>query len=118
MATVSPVIDRTIAKIPRVLWEAVKNGDTATALPISEQWGLAASVQATGTFSSGSVTMQHSNDGTNWFTAKDLQGNNIVLAANGIAEFSLSSAYIRPSFSGGTAETGDVDVIVVFRGLY
>ena len=118
MATVSPVIDRTIAKIPRVIWETVKNGDTATALPISEQWGLAASVQATGTFSSGSVKMEHSNDGTNWFTAKDLQGTDIDLSADGIAEFSLSSAYIRPNFSGGSAGTGDVDVIVVFRGLY
>lgn len=118
MATVSPVIDRTIAKIPRVIWETVKNDDTATALPISEQWGLAASVQASGTFNNGSVTMQHSNDGTNWFTARDLQGSDIVLTADGIAEFSLSSAYIRPSFSGGTAGTGDVDVIVVFRGLY
>ena len=116
MATVSPVIDRTIAKIPRVIWETVKNDDTATALPISEQWGLAASVQASGTFNSGSVTMQHSNDGTNWFTAKDLQGNDISLTADGIAEFSLSSAYIRPAISGGG--TDDVDVIVVFRGLY
>jgi len=118
MATVTPVIDRTIANIPRVIWETVKNNDTATALPISEQWGLAASVQATGTFSNGSVTMQHSNDGTNWFTAKDLQGNDIVLSAAGIAEFSLSSAYIRPNLTGGTTGTGDVDVIVVFRGLY
>ena len=118
MATVSPVIDRTIAKIPRVIWEACATGDTINSLPISEQWGLAASVQASGTFDGATVVMQHSNDGTNWFTAKDLQGTDIDLSADGIAEFSLSSAYIRPNFSGGSAGTGDVDVIVVFRGLY
>jgi len=116
MATVSPVIDRTIAKIPRVIWEACATGDTINSLPISEQWGLAASVQASGTFDGATVVMQHSNDGTNWFTAKDLQGNDISLTADGIAEFSLSSAYIRPAISGGG--TDDVDVIVVFRGLY
>ena len=116
MATVSPVIDRTIAKIPRVIWEACATGDTINSLPISEQWGLAASVQASGTFGGATVVMQHSNDGTNWFTAKDLQGNDISLTADGIAEFSLSSAYIRPSLSGGSGD--DVDVIVVFRGLY
>jgi len=116
MATVSPVIDRTIAKIPRVIWEACATGDTINALPISEQWGLAASVQASGTFGGATVVMQHSNDGTNWFTGKDLQGDNISLTADGIAEFSLSSAYIRPAISGGSGD--DVDVIVVFRGLY
>ena len=116
MATVSPVIDRTIAKIPRVIWEACATGDTINSLPISEQWGLAASVQASGTFGGATVVMQHSNDGTNWFTAKDLQGNDISLTADGIAEFSLSSAYIRPAISGGSGD--DVDVIVVFRGLY
>jgi len=117
MATVSPVIDRTIAKIPRVIWEAcATNSEAINALPISEQWGLAASVQASGTFGGATVVMQHSNDGTNWFTAKDLQGNDISLTADGIAEFSLSSAYIRPAISGGSGD--DVDVIVVFRGLY
>ena len=103
MATVSPVIDRTIAKIPRVIWETVKNDDTATALPISEQWGLAASVQASGTFGGATVVMQHSNDGTNWFTAKDLQGDDISLTADGFKSLRMiffsprtSFAYLKP----------------------
>lgn len=116
MATITPAIDRTIAKIPRVIWETITSADTPDALPISEQWGLAASVQIVGTFGGATVTMEHSNDGTNWVTAKDLQGTNISLNATGMAEFSLSSAYIRPLVSGGAAY--DIDVIVVFRGLY
>ena len=116
MAAITPVIDRTIAKIPRVIWETITSADTPDALPISEQWGLAASVQVVGTFGDATVVMEHSNDGTNWVTAKDLQGNDISLTATGMAEFSLSSAYIRPAVTGGSGY--DIDVIVVFRGLY
>jgi hypothetical protein len=116
MATISPEISRTIAGIPRVIWEELATGDTVNPLPIREQWGLAASVQISGTFGGATVVLQHSNDGVTWFTASDLRGAEVSFTAAGIAEISLSSAYIRPGISGGTGD--DIDVVVVLRGLY
>jgi len=114
MATVSPVFDNTVTKVPRVIWEALATGDTVNAFTTLQQFGLAASVQISGTFGGATVTLQHSNDGATWFTAKDLQNTDVSVTANGIFELSLSSVYLRPAISGGTGD--DIDVILVLRG--
>lgn len=116
MATVSPVISPTGSPggVPRVVWDGIVTGDTINSFKVMQQYGLAGSVQISGTFGGATVTLQHSNDGTNWFTAKDLQGNNITATANAIFEISLSSAYFRPSVASGSSN--DIDVIMVLRG--
>lgn len=113
MATVSPTIS-TLSGVPRVVWAGIVTGDTINSFTLSEQWGLAGSVQISGTFGGATVTLQHSNDGINWVIAKDLLGASISATTNTIFEVSLSSLYFRPAVSGG----GPIDVIVVFRGLY
>lgn len=114
MATVSPVFSNAIPNVPRVIWEALATGDTVDQFVSRQQYGLAASVQISGTFGGATVTLQHSNDGTTWFTAKDIFGNDVEVTAAGIFELSLSSVYLRPAISGGSGD--DVDVVLVLRG--
>jgi hypothetical protein len=116
MATVTPVLNTTVVGVPRLIWEALATGDTVTPFVVTQQYGLAASVQVVGTFGGATVSLEVSNDGTNWVIAKDLQGEDITLTDTGYFEFSLSAAYIRPAISGGTSD--DVDVIVVLRGSH
>ena len=114
MPLIAPAIDTTIVGVPRFIWSGIAAGDTFTAFTLTQQYGLAASLQAVGTFSSSVITMQVSNDGTNWVTAKDLQGNDITFSATGYKELSLSAAYIRPSIASGTGS--GLSVIMVLRG--
>lgn len=117
MATIVPKFDTTIDGVPRVIWEGAVTGDTLTPFVLKQQYGLAGSIQAVGTFGGATVGAQVSNDGTNWATAKDVLGNNITTtAATGYFELSLSAAYIRPTITSGSAN--DIDVIIVLRGSH
>lgn len=58
-------------------------------------------------FNSGTVTVQASLDGNNWFTAKDVGYNDMTLTAEGYYEFCLSAQFIRVTADGSI---GDVDV--------
>lgn len=113
MATVSPVISPTGSPngVPRVVWGDIVTGDTINSLKLARRFE--ASVQISGTFGGATVTLQHSNDGTNWFTVKDVSNTNVTATANAIFEVAISSAYVRPSVAGGTAN--DIDVIAVMR---
>ena len=114
MATVSPVMTPTSEGVPRIIWEGVATGDTLTAYAVQQQYGLAASIQISGTFGGATVTLQHSNDGSTWFTATDMFENVVTATSDSMFEVSLSSAYFRPAISGGSSN--DVDVILVLRG--
>ena len=75
---------------------------------------IVGSIQAVGTFGGGTVTLQGSNDGTNWVTVKDKSGTDIGITTNGGAEFSSAYLYHRPLITGGSSD--DVDVFIVLRG--
>lgn len=115
MATVSPVQTPTSeGGVPRFLWEALATGDTINSLTIRSQYGLAASVQMTGTWGGATVVLQVSNDGSTWFTAKDVDNANVSATADAYFEISSSAAYMRPGISGGTGD--DIDFVLVMRG--
>lgn len=117
MPTINPKLDMTVSGVPRVIWEGAATGDTLTPFVLQQQYGLAGSIQAVGTFGGATVGAQVSNDGTNWATAKDVSGDNVsVTAATGYHELSLSAAYIRPTITSGSAN--DIDVIMVLRGSH
>ena len=116
MATITPHLDTTIPGVPRLIWEGAATGDTLTPFIVTQQYGIAASVQVVGTFGGATVTLQASNDGTNWVDAKDVLGDTVTLTTTGYFELSLSAAYIRPAISGGSGN--DIDVIVVLRGSH
>lgn len=60
-------------------------------------------------FNSGTVTIQASLDGSNWFTGKDVTGTAMTLTADGYFEFCLAARYIRVTNDGSVS---DVDVAI------
>ena len=89
--------------------------DTGLPLHLGDGWGIfitvsAASGGGTG-FNSGTLTVQVSNDGTNYSTLKDIHGNDVAFTDTASFELSTAAAYIRPSCD---ASIGDVDVILNF----
>lgn len=94
------------------LWEAVTTAGNAAIVGVPLRIaGAFGTVQVTGTFGSATVTMQKSNDGTNYVALDDTEGNAISLTSTGMAEFATGAAYIRPQVAGGTGD--DLDVLVV-----
>ena len=69
-------------------------------------------VSVTGTFG-GTVSIQGSNDGTNWFTLTDNSGLALEFTAAGMKLIAEAPLYIRPSAGSGVS---DVDVIILETG--
>lgn len=90
-----------------------RRGDTINAdLPARGE--PVGSVQVTGTFGGATVTMTGSNDGTNYVTLKDVNGNDVSFTAAGLVGFDGLTLYVKPAITGGTADS--VTVTVVYRG--
>lgn len=70
------------------------------------------SLQVAGTFGSGTLTWQGSNDGTNWVTLTDPLGNNLTFTAVGIKQILQVCRFMRPSFAGSTAPTLTVTLLL------
>lgn len=71
------------------------------------------SVQVVGTFNGGTVVIEGSNDGQNWVTLTDPQGNAITKTAAFIEQLLEVTRFVRPRVSLGTGV--DVDVFFVLR---
>lgn len=99
--------------IEKVFWETLTatNVDGQACIPSATAPAIA-SVQFTGTFG-GTVVLQGSNDGTNYFTLKDMAGNDISTTAAAGFDFSVGCLQIRPLAAAGVS---DVDCTVIFRG--
>lgn len=96
-------------------WEALGNADDGAgyALPFAADL----TVQAIGTFGGATVTLQGSNDGTNWFALTKKGGTSAAnFTAAGGASVNENPAFIRPASSGGTGT--DVDVTVAIHARY
>ncbi len=112
----SPVSTWIQKGVARTLWEGVTastttNGaETAAALPDK-------TVYVTGTFNSGVVTMEGSNNTATgpYVDCVDPQGNAIAFSADGQEAILENPQWIRPRVSGATGGT-DVDVIMISRG--
>lgn len=109
------MLNNDIKDVPRVIWEGLTTaGSPGTSFKLTAQSALAGCVQVIGTFGGATVTLKGSNDGTNWVTLKDLQGNDVSFTATGMVEFTTSAAYIRADAAGGTGD--NIDVLVTLRG--
>ena len=95
-------------------WASMATGDTGA--PISMVQANDRSIQVTGTFSTSTVTIQGSNDGTNWFTLNSPQGTAATFTAAGLIAIQEHTRYLRPSISGGTG-TG-LTVVCFMKGQY
>jgi hypothetical protein len=89
--------------------------DTSQPIFMDGGVGLLLAVQASvggGTgFNSGTLTVQVSNDNTNWSTVKDVHGTDATFTAAGALELSTGAQFIRVSCD---ASINDVDVTFSF----
>lgn len=96
-----------------VTWTGLLNGDDGDAAQLvgfSDR-----SVQVIGTFGAGgSVTIEGSNNGTNWSALSDPQGGAITRTAAGIKAVSELTRYIRPRVTAGDGTTS-LTVVGLFR---
>jgi hypothetical protein len=85
-------------------WTGLLNGDTGAAVEMVDYADK--TVTITGTFGTGgSVTLQGSNDGTNWFALTDPQANAITKTAAGMEAVLEAPRYIQPSVTAGDGTT-------------
>ncbi len=112
MATVVPTINANHppgdGSVITYSWTMVTSGDTGAPMPFA-QWSDR-SVQLNGTWggSGGTITLEVSNDGTNYETANDAQTNPISKTANAFEQIVEGSLWIRPRVS-----VADVTSVVV-----
>ena|SRR3990167_7608547 len=87
--------------VPAVLvtWVALAIGDTGEPVSLLDYPDKTVTVE--GTIGGGTLTMQGSNDGTNYYSLTDPQGSAIALTAAGIKLITENPVWIRPSASGG-----------------
>jgi len=94
-----------------VTW-AMGNADTGSTVLMGS--AMDRSVQIAGTFGSATIVVEGSNDGTNWVTLTDPQGNAISKTSAAIEQIEELTRYLRVSSSGGTGTA--VTVTLFLRG--
>ncbi len=121
MATIDYSISKTSNhEVWIVEWESLAGAtsDVGAALSVASVPGAGGgdrSVQFDGTFSGTTIVLQGSNDGTNWFTLADPQGNAISKSSAALEAVLEYVAYVRPSVSGGT---GSLNCRLVVKGSH
>lgn len=114
-AGVTPV--DTIGEMYVVAWSGLLNGDDGAAIQFAEFADK--SIQFSGTFGvGGSITLQGSNDGTNWFPLTDPQGNAITKTAAALEKVDEATAWVRPIVTAGDAATNLVATLFLLRRNY
>lgn len=70
------------------------------------------SVQVAGTFNGGTLTVEGSNDGTNWAALTDPQGNSLAFTAAQIEQIQEITRFVRPRVSAGAGVALTVSFVV------
>lgn len=113
MATISPAVS-VVSEVAKVVWTPITSADTAAAFTVGGRGSDLASIQITGTFGGATITLQGSNDGTNYVTLKDITGSAVSMTSAGLVDLRVAALYIKPVVSGGAAYT--FTVTTVLRG--
>lgn len=83
---------------------SLANGDTGTPLPLAQYADR--SVQVVGTFGAGgTVAIKGSNDGVNFITLTDPQGNPLSFTSSGLEAITEMVAFVRPEVLAGDGTT-------------
>ena len=100
--------------VKSVVWPTMVNGDTGNPLgPDAALWSEQ-SVQVTGTFGTGgTVVIEGSNDGNNWFTLNNWQGSALSFTTAGLKRIAEGCLYIRPHVTGGDGTTAIVVALMM-----
>lgn len=90
-------------------WSALATGDDG--LPARLAQAADRTVQIEGTFGGATCTIQGSLNGSNWHTLKDMQGNDLIFTAAGIAAVMEATIYTRPVVTGGAGASINVTLL-------
>ena len=95
-------------------WSGLLNGDDGS--PVEMPGSADRSVQFTGTFGAGgTIVFEGSNDGTNYVTLTDPQGNTISKTAAALESVVELTRYVRPRVTAGDGSTDLVASLLVKR---
>lgn len=95
-------------------WTGLLNGDDGS--PVDWAVWPDRSVQFIGTFGAGgSISLQGSNDGTNWVILNDLQGSVITKTSAGLEGIAEITRYVRPIVTAGDGTTNLTALLLVRR---
>lgn len=95
-------------------WSGLLNGDDGSTLDAFAYTDKCMTVQ--GTFGAGgTVVVEGSNDGTNFFTMNDPQGNALSVTVGKIEQILENPRYIRPRVTAGDGTT-NLSVIILSKG--
>lgn len=97
-----------------ISWASIGDSDTCTAIEMPGSQFK--SFQVTGTFSSATVVCEGSNDGTNFITLHDLNGNAVSFTSAGLKSVEEVVRYIRPKSTGGSTSSTTASLLLVRRG--
>ncbi len=97
-----------------ISWVGLANGQSGDS--VEDSLWADRSVQVVGTFGTGgSVTIEGSNDGTNWSALTDPQGNNLTFVTSKIETVIEIVRFIRPNVTAGDGTTA-ITVLLFQRG--
>lgn len=114
MATITPTGEKVpgpVGKASVVTWSAMATGDTGSAV---QSPGFSdRSVQVEGTFGGATVTIQGSNDGTNYYTLTDTAGVALTFTSAGLRQMLQITRYVRPAVTAGAGSALKVSLLIV-----
>jgi hypothetical protein len=84
-------------------WAPLAQGDDGDALSFGQYSDK--SVQVSGTFGGATLRVEGTNDGTNWATLTDPQGNDLLITSAKIEMVTEATVSIRPFVVGGNGTT-------------
>lgn len=94
-------------------WENMTSGDVGDAIGFSQYTDK--SVQVFGTFgANGALSLEGSNNGTDWAVLTDPQGNNLNITSPKIEMVIEATLYVRPVVTSGDGTT-DLTVILLMK---
>jgi hypothetical protein len=110
MATKPAVIQNHLPIVKTITWENFTAADDVGEHLITAHYSDK-TVTVFGNFGSGgSMKMEGSNDGVNWFDMTDPQGNALTFTAAKMEMLQENPLYVRPKMTAGTSV--DIDVIL------
>lgn len=102
MATVIPIVVKSVQGAQSIATATWTMGSADTGIEVALSDLADKSVQAAGDFGGATVTVEGSNDGTNYATLKDPAGNPATFTAAGIKQIQEFTLYVRVTTAGGT----------------
>jgi hypothetical protein len=101
-----------------VTWANLTNAGPDSGQPVQRPALVDRSVQVTGTFGSGgTVVFEGSNDGVNYSTLSNPQGNAISVTSAGLSQVTEATAWMRPRITGGDGTTSLTVTVCARRTL-